>query len=90
MLSAETVGIEGRKAWVKGGLEMLDGGGNGEEVMVAEGRALFIEPRFAEVCLHLRSWFPSANCPVNGPIVQTNITIKFMYFHSYRITINTP
>lgn len=34
---------------------MLDGdeGGSGEaEVMVAEGRALLIEPKFTEVCIH--------------------------------------
>ncbi|KAL5342760.1 HotDog domain-containing protein [Aspergillus crustosus] len=56
VLRARTVKVEGRKAWVEGRMVMLgDGEGSamgGEEedggVVVAEGRALFVEPRFAE------------------------------------------
>ncbi|KAL4864633.1 hypothetical protein BDV12DRAFT_205624 [Aspergillus spectabilis] len=49
VLRAETVRVEGRKAWVEGGLRMLPADGGTEEgVLVAEARALFVEPRFAE------------------------------------------
>ncbi|KAL4952819.1 HotDog domain-containing protein [Aspergillus filifer] len=51
VLRAETVKAEGRKAFVEGGMTMLDldGSGGAEEgVLVAEARALFVEPRFAE------------------------------------------
>ncbi|KAL4885626.1 HotDog domain-containing protein [Aspergillus karnatakaensis] len=52
VLDAEVVKVEGRKAWVEGVMRMLGEGesGVGEErgVVVAEGRALFVEPRFAE------------------------------------------
>ncbi|PYH44143.1 PaaI family thioesterase, partial [Aspergillus saccharolyticus JOP 1030-1] len=54
VLRAETVKVEGRKAWVEGTLTSLPNpdspaaAGEGEEgTMVAEARALFIEPRFA-------------------------------------------
>ncbi|KAF7596262.1 Thioesterase super member 4 [Aspergillus hancockii] len=50
VLRAETVKVEGRKAWVEGSLSSLPGTGEeGEPVMVAEGRALFVEPKFAEM-----------------------------------------
>ncbi|KAL2827822.1 HotDog domain-containing protein [Aspergillus cavernicola] len=57
VLRAETVKVEGRKAWVEGRMSMMspslggkgEGEGEGQEgVMVAEARALFVEPRFAE------------------------------------------
>ncbi|KAI9369338.1 HotDog domain-containing protein [Aspergillus egyptiacus] len=57
VLRAETVKVEGRKAWVEGRMTMMPAegkqGGEADEevtVMVAEARALFVEPRFAEVC----------------------------------------
>ncbi len=52
VLRAETVKVEGRKAWVEGKMMMMPAGSGGEEeaVLVAEARALFIEPKFAEVC----------------------------------------
>jgi len=60
VLEAGTVRVEGRKAWVEGRLVCLpdleNGNGSGEEgVMVAEARALFVEPKFAEVC---STYFP--------------------------------
>ncbi|KAL4935444.1 HotDog domain-containing protein [Aspergillus oleicola] len=53
MLQAETVKVEGRKAFVEGRMVMLPveewkGEGEDEGVLVAEARALFVEPRFAE------------------------------------------
>ncbi|KAL4795077.1 HotDog domain-containing protein [Aspergillus venezuelensis] len=52
VLRAETVKVEGRKAFVEGGMTMLplEGGMEREVegVLVAEARALFVEPRFAE------------------------------------------
>ncbi|KAL4804341.1 HotDog domain-containing protein [Aspergillus unguis] len=49
VLQAETVKVEGRKAWVEGALRMMPANGmEGEEVLVAEARALFVEPKFAE------------------------------------------
>ncbi|KAL3488844.1 HotDog domain-containing protein [Aspergillus germanicus] len=50
VLRAEVVKVEGRKAWVEGTMMMLADGAKGEDVMVAEARALFVEPKFAEVC----------------------------------------
>lgn len=53
VLEAGTVKVEGRKAWVEGRLVCLPDVENGEEgegIMVAEARALFVEPKFAEVC----------------------------------------
>ncbi|KAJ9300154.1 hypothetical protein DTO271G3_2271 [Paecilomyces variotii] len=49
-LKSRTVSVEGRKAWVEGKLEMLArGDGNeGESVVVAEGKSLFVEPKFAD------------------------------------------
>lgn len=48
VLKAETSRVEGRKAWVEGRIETLPGGGS-EAVLVAEARALFIEPKQAAV-----------------------------------------
>lgn len=46
VLRAETTKVEGRKAWVRGWIELLDeAGGEGERLVEAE--ALFIEPRGA-------------------------------------------
>jgi hypothetical protein len=85
VLRARTVEVEGRKAWVEGGLEMLipknittittatatataattstSSGMMGKEqdsstqqyepVLVAEAKALFVEPKFAEVRIYL-------------------------------------
>jgi acyl-coenzyme A thioesterase PaaI-like protein len=51
VLRAETVKVEGRKAWVEGTLTSLPPVGDASEpVLVAEGKALFVEPKFAEVC----------------------------------------
>lgn len=53
VLDASTARVEGRKAWVEGRLTCLPGvGEEGEGVMVAEARALFVEPKFAEVGLY--------------------------------------
>lgn len=50
VLRAETVKVEGRKAWVEGSLTSLPRRGeDGEPVVVAEARALFVEPKFADV-----------------------------------------
>ncbi|KAL1966280.1 hypothetical protein VTN77DRAFT_4633 [Rasamsonia byssochlamydoides] len=59
VLQARTVEVEGRKAWVEGSLEMLpeqqlkqeqktDDSASSPPVLVAEAKALFIEPKFAE------------------------------------------
>ncbi|RAL17333.1 PaaI family thioesterase, partial [Aspergillus homomorphus CBS 101889] len=57
VLRAETVRVEGRKAWVQGSLRVLspsqkkEGQGEMEEeegTLVAEARALFVEPKFAQ------------------------------------------
>ncbi|EYE95025.1 PaaI family thioesterase [Aspergillus ruber CBS 135680] len=56
VLEAGTMKVEGRKAWVEGRLVCLPDVGNGEEgdgVMVAEARALFVEPKFAESMIPL-------------------------------------
>lgn len=62
VLQARTVEVEGRKAWVEGTLEMLpqtttdQQSGSGDDssapVLVAEAKALFVEPKFAEVCIN--------------------------------------
>ena len=44
VLKAETTKVEGRKAWVKGWIELL-GEEDGEGVKLVEAEALFIEPR---------------------------------------------
>ncbi|KAL4971989.1 HotDog domain-containing protein [Aspergillus desertorum] len=51
VLRAETVRVEGRKAWVEGAMRMMPAkrtASEDEAVLVAEARALFIEPKFAE------------------------------------------
>ncbi|KAL3443615.1 HotDog domain-containing protein [Aspergillus insuetus] len=48
VLRAEVVKVEGRKAWVEGTMTMLADGAKAEDAMVAEARALFVEPKFAE------------------------------------------
>ncbi|KAL4782440.1 HotDog domain-containing protein [Aspergillus varians] len=52
VLRAETVKVEGRKAWAEGTMTMMPATSGAEEepVVVAEARALFIEPKFVEVC----------------------------------------
>ncbi|KAL6238843.1 hypothetical protein BDW75DRAFT_200438 [Aspergillus navahoensis] len=58
VLRAETVKVEGRKAWVEGVMKMMPAkrtANEDEAVLVAEARALFIEPKFAEVCLFVPS-----------------------------------
>lgn len=49
VLRAETVKVEGRKAWVEGRIETLPEEGE-EPVTLAEAKALFIEPKQAAVC----------------------------------------
>lgn len=49
VLRARTVGVEGRKAWVEGRLERLPEDAKGEGELVAEAKALFVEPKFAQV-----------------------------------------
>ncbi|KAL5358510.1 HotDog domain-containing protein [Aspergillus floccosus] len=54
VLQAETVKVEGRKAWVEGSLTSLPRRGeDGEPVVVAEARALFVEPKFADSMVSL-------------------------------------
>ncbi|OJJ45341.1 hypothetical protein ASPZODRAFT_69704 [Penicilliopsis zonata CBS 506.65] len=48
VLRASVTKVEGRKAWVQGTMDCLVGGITGEGVMVAEAKALFVEPKFAE------------------------------------------
>ncbi|EAW06657.1 PaaI family thioesterase [Aspergillus clavatus NRRL 1] len=49
VLRAQTVKVEGRKAWVEGTLASLPPVGDASEpVLVAEAKALFVEPKFAE------------------------------------------
>lgn len=47
VLKAETTKVEGRKAWVKGWIEILGDDEEGTGVKVVEAEALFIEPRHA-------------------------------------------
>jgi hypothetical protein len=47
-LRAETVRVEGRKAWVEGRIETLPEEGK-EPVVLVEAKALFIEPKQAAV-----------------------------------------
>lgn len=49
VLRAQTVRVEGRKAWVEGQLETLVDEGQ-EPVVLAQATALFVSPRFASVC----------------------------------------
>lgn len=55
-LKARVVGQEGRKAWVEGRLESLPMENGKEPLLVAEGKSLFVEPKFAKVC-YLLSFF---------------------------------
>lgn len=48
VLKAETVKVEGRKAWVEGRIETLPEEGQ-EPMVLVEAKALFIEPRQAAV-----------------------------------------
>lgn len=65
VLKAETVKVEGRKAWVRGWIETLVDEGRGEvpERMV-EAEALFIEPRNAKVSARegVWEWFGCGRC----------------------------
>ncbi|KAG8625569.1 hypothetical protein KVT40_005970 [Elsinoe batatas] len=47
VLRAETTKVEGRKAWVRGWIELL-GEGEGEGKRLVEAEALFVEPRGAK------------------------------------------
>ena len=59
-LRAETVRVEGRKAWVEGRIETLPEEGK-EPVVLVEAKALFIEPRQAAVSDSNVFWFASGN-----------------------------
>lgn len=48
LLNAEVVKLEGRKAWLKGHIEKLEAG-YGDSTLIAEGHALFVEPKKADV-----------------------------------------
>lgn len=48
-LRAETVKVEGRKAWVEGRIETLPEDGK-EPIVLVEAKALFVEPKQAAVC----------------------------------------
>ncbi|PHH78087.1 hypothetical protein CDD82_3216 [Ophiocordyceps australis] len=55
LLRGETVKVEGRKAWVKGRVELLDEEGEKKEpVVVAEAEALYVSPRQAALMPRLR------------------------------------
>lgn len=51
VLKAETTKVEGRKVWVNGRIEVL---GETEEpgMVLAEAEGLFVEPKYAKVCLN--------------------------------------
>lgn len=55
VLRAETARVQGRKAWVDGRIETLPVGGC-EAALVAEARALFIEPKQVAVSHFLGTW----------------------------------
>ena len=48
VLKAQTTKVEGRKAWVKGWIELLGDDGEGEGAKVVEAEALFVEPKGAK------------------------------------------
>jgi len=48
VLRAETYKVEGRKAWVRGHIELLANPGE-KPTIVAEAQALFISPKYAAV-----------------------------------------
>ncbi|CAG8117420.1 unnamed protein product [Penicillium salamii] len=47
LLNAEIVKLEGRKAWLEGRIETLKAGG-ADSTLIAEARALFVEPKQAD------------------------------------------
>ncbi|KAK4993927.1 hypothetical protein LTR50_000141 [Elasticomyces elasticus] len=54
VLRAETLNVEGRKAWVRGWIELLaEEGQEGEPVRLVEAEALFIEPRGAKMTVSM-------------------------------------
>lgn len=54
VLKAQTTKVEGRKAWVKGWIELL-GEGDGDGTKLVEAEALFIEPRNAKAMARVYS-----------------------------------
>ena len=76
-LRAETVKVEGRKAWVEGRIETLPKDGE-EPVVLAEAKGLFIEPKQAKVCLlnllrscsadYCRPWLVCIKCRIRSPL----------------------
>jgi len=56
-LRAETVRVEGRKAWVEGRIETLPEDGK-DPIVLVEAKALFIEPKQAAVSLSAFSSLP--------------------------------
>jgi adenylylsulfate kinase len=52
VLKAETTKVEGRKAWVKGHIELLAAPGE-KPTILAEATALYISPKFAKVSISL-------------------------------------
>jgi hypothetical protein len=57
-LRAETIQVEGRKAWVEGRIETLPADGT-EPVVLVEAKALFIEPKQARVGFLVPFFFAS-------------------------------
>lgn len=49
VLKAYTTKVEGRKAWVKGWIELLGDDGEGEGLKMVEAEALYIEPKNASI-----------------------------------------
>lgn len=54
VLKARTTKVEGRKAWVKGWIELL-GEDDGTGLVLAEAEALFIEPKNAQTMARIFS-----------------------------------
>ncbi|KAK9847631.1 hypothetical protein MYU51_018499 [Penicillium brevicompactum] len=50
VLNAEIVKLEGRKAWLEGRIETLEAGG-ADSTLIAEARALFVQPKQAAVSI---------------------------------------
>jgi acyl-coenzyme A thioesterase PaaI-like protein len=73
VLKAETTKVEGRKAWVKGRLEVLNRDGSDGDVLV-EAEALFVEPRQAASMAKVYSGSVGIKSEkqINGAAVQTN------------------
>lgn len=55
VLRAETIKVEGRKAWVKGQLELLGQGKDDHGLVVVEAEALFVEPKGAKQMARIHS-----------------------------------